>query len=194
MTARKTPTIDDALSARGQLNSGPLLVNANGGKTYESLNQSTVPRLPFNIKVWRNGREEIHGFTAAPVMDLGSVLLFMKGDEDAAAQGLLRVMQINLDDEDGVPQAWTPTMLEKPANAAENWQPKFRAPAEPHGDGKLHTMDQVGRWTDPDKGSSRRRWDYLMFQDEGVIVTAGVVLEILKDLMGEAAGLPTLGS
>src|ERR1700748_407042 len=193
-TTRQSHPIDDAKAIRGQSNTGPLLIHANEGKTYNSLNQATVPKVPFNIKVWRNGTEEIHGFTAAPVMDLGSVLLMMNGGEDAAGQALLRIMMVNLADDDRVPSSWQAPPIDRPSNAGSNWQPKFRAPAAPAGDGKLHTLDEAHRWTDPDKGSSRRRWSHLMFEDDGVIVTAEVVIEIIKDLMGSAAGLPTDGS
>ena len=194
-TRRQSHPIDDAKAAAGERDTGPRLFHAHeGAKTYESLNQATVPRVPFNIKVWRNGVEEVHGFTAAPVMDLGAVLLFMKGEDDSGAQGLLRMMMVNLADDDGVPAEWAPTMTTRPRNAGPNWQPKFRAPGEPAGDGALHPMSDAGLFTDPDKGSSRRRWSHLMFEDEGVIVTAGVIIEVIKDLMGQAAGLPTLGS
>jgi hypothetical protein len=192
--ARRT-TIDDAKAAAGQLNTGPRLVHAHeGAKTYTSLNQATVPRLPFNLEVFRNGSPEVHGFTAAPVMDLGSVLMFMRGHEDEMGQALLRLMLVNLVDDDGVPADWSVQMTERPKNAGADWQPKFRAPGPPAGDGRLHSMADAARYTDPNAGSSRRRWSHLMFEDDGVIVSAEVILEIMKDLMAQAAGLPTDGS
>jgi hypothetical protein len=190
-TTRQSHPIDDAKAVAGQQ---AREFHANGGKTYESINQATVQRLPFNIKVFRNGLPEIHGFTAAPVMDLGSVLLYLRGDEDSAGQAMLRLVTVNLDDSDGVPADWQPTMLPKPKSAGADWVPKFRAPGAPHGDGKLHTMDQAHRWTDRDAGSSRRRWNYLMFEDPGVVVTIEVLREVIEDLMAAAAGHPTDGS
>jgi hypothetical protein len=187
-TARRRG-IDQAKSNAGQTNTGPREFHANNGKTYDSLNQATVTRLPFNLRVFRNGEPEIHGFTAAPVMDLGSILLFTSGKDEDGGQALLRLMRVNLVDDDGVPADWRPTIIDRPANAGPNWQPKFRAP-----DGTLHPMGEAERWTDPQAGSSRRRWNILMFEDDGVTVSADVVTEIVKDLMAGAAGLPTVGS
>lgn len=166
----------------------------DGVKRYTSLNTATIPRVDFELEVFRSGEPEVHRFTATPVMDLGSVLMFLSKDDDAGGQAMLRLMRVNLADDDGVPARWEPTMLPRPGNAGPNWQAKFRAPKAPHGDGELHTMDEVHLWTDPVQGSSRRRWDSLMFEDEGVVVSAEVVMEIIKDLMGQAAGLPTSGS
>jgi hypothetical protein len=182
-TARQNHPVDDLKS-----------FHANGGKRYSSLNPATVDAMPFEIEVYRNGLPEVHGFIARPVMDFGSVLLMLKGNEADTGQALLRIMRMNLDDADGVSDAWQPTMLDKPTNAAGDWQPKFRAPAAPHGDGRLHPMADMGRWTDPQAGSSRRRWSHLMFEDDGVVVTMTVVFDILKDLTERAAGIPTDGS
>lgn len=187
---RQLHSIDDAKSLRGVVQS----FHANGGKRYSSIDPATVTPMPFEVEVFRSGQPEVHGFVARPVMDFGSVLLMLKGNEADTGQALLRIMRMNLDDADGVAETWQPTILDKPAKAPADWQPKFRAPAAPHGDGRLHPMGDMGRWTDPQAGSSRRRWAYLMFEDDGVVVSLQVVFDLLKDITEKAADLPTDGS
>ena len=187
--ARQSHPIDEAKALAGILS-----YHANGGKRYSSLNPATIKPMPFEIEVYRNNVPEVHGFTARPVMDFGSVLLFLKGNDSDSGQALLRIMRVNLADDDGVSESWQPTILDRPADADATWQPKFRAPAPPVGDGRLYTMDKIGRWTDPQAGSSRRRWTHLMFEDDGVVVTIQTVFDILKDITESAAGLPTDGS
>lgn len=190
---RQSHPVDDLKSARGQSTTGPSY-HANEGKVYESINPGTVKALPFNIMVYRNGVPEVHGFTARPVVDFGGALLAINGNDADAGQALLRMMRINLADDDGVSDTWSPVMTTRPADAPDNWVPKFRAPAAPWGDGRLYTMDKISDYADREKGSSRRRWNHLMFEDEGVVVSIQVVYDLLRDLTEAAAGVPTDGS
>jgi len=161
------------------------------GKRYHTRNPSQIPPEPFELEVWRNGKSEIHEFVARPQADAGATLMFTTSGEDGErkAQAVFRMMSRMLRDDDGVPAQWVPEPLPKPGNAGANWQPKFRGP-----DGKLYTMDKAPQFTEPAKGSSRRRWDHMMFEDDGVTVDIEVIGEILEDLVAVAAERPTVGS
>jgi hypothetical protein len=164
-------------------------------KRYHSVNPAELPTVEFELAVWRDGLEEIHHFTARPQTDAGAMIEFSRSSNDGErqARAVFRMMSKMLINTDGVPSQWVPTIVDKPKNAGADYQPKFRAPGAPAGDGKLHPMSEAGKWTDPAKGSSRRRWDNLMFEDQDITVDIGVVSEILTDLAGDAAGLPTNG-
>lgn len=161
------------------------------GKRYHSQNPSEIVPVPFELEVWRDGKSEIHEFVARPQADAGATLMFTSSGDDGErkAQAVFRMMSRMLRNDDGVPAQWVPEPLAKPGNAGANWQPKFRAP-----DGKLYTMDKTAQFTDPAKGSSRRRWDHMMFEDDGVTVDIEVIGSILEDLVEVAAGIPTVGS
>ncbi len=165
------------------------------GKRYYAANPEKLPITEFELVVWRDGVEETHEFKARPQADAGAMMQFSRSGEDgeAKAEAVFRMMSKMLMNTDGVPAQWSPRPVPKPKNAGPDYQPKFRAPSAPSGDGKLHPMSEAERWTDPARGSSRRRWDYLMFEDRDVTVDIGVVSEILEDLVGAAAGLPTNG-
>lgn len=160
------------------------------GKRYHAQNPAEIAKVPFELEVWRDGASEIHEFTARPQADAGSAMTFSLSGEDGErkARAVFRMMSKMLSNDDGVPSQWAPSVLPKPKNAGASYVPKFRGP-----DGKLYPMDQAGRFTDPAAGSSRRRWDYLMFEDADVTVDIGVISQILEDLIGEAADLPTSG-
>lgn len=165
------------------------------GKRYHAVNPETLSTVEFELAVWRDGVEEVHSFTARPQTDAGAVIEFSRSGDDGErkANAVFRMMSKMLINTDGVPVNWVPSIVPKPKNAGADYQPKFRAPGAPSGDGKLHPMTEAYRWTDPEKGSSRRRWDHLMFEDQDITVDLGVVSEILTDLTGEAAELPTNG-
>jgi hypothetical protein len=160
------------------------------GKRYRAVNPDEITPVPFELEVWRDGKSEIHEFTAKPQADAGSMTQFTAAgvDGERKAQVIFKMMSRQLVNNDGVPSQWTPQPLPRPRNAGDAYQVKFRGP-----DGKLHTMDKAELFTDPAKGSSRRRWDYLMFEDDGVTVDIGVISNILEDLIELVAERPTVG-
>lgn len=161
------------------------------GKRYSMVDPNTAKPTPFEIQLWRDGQAEVHEFTACPVTDIGAVMMFSSSGDDGEmkARALMRMMSRMLLNTDGVPAQWSPEPLAKPKNAGLNWQPKFRGP-----DGKLYPLSEQGQFTDPKVGSSRRRWDYLMFEDDGVAVDAGLLSEIVQDMIATAADRPTHAS
>ncbi len=147
--------------------------------------------VPFELEVLRYDEEEVHEFTAVRKVDTLLAARFMNLDEDQAGVMLRLVTKLigkTLDNSDGVPVQWSPTPLPKPKNAGARYEPKFRGP-----DGKLHPMDQAIKWTDYAAGSSRRRWEALV-ADEDVTAQLEALGGITKDLIAESTGLPTDGS
>lgn len=161
------------------------------GKRYTMLDPGSAITVPFEISLWRDGVEEVHEFSVRPVTDIGAVMMFTSSGDDGErkAQALMRMMSRMLVNTDGVPAQWSPTALPPPKNAGPRYQAKFRGP-----DGKLYPMSETAQFTDPAKGSSRRRWDYLMFEDDGVAVDASLLGQIVQDMIEVAANRPTPAS
>lgn len=157
------------------------------GKRYGQGTNKTIAPVPFELVLYRDSVEETHEFTAVPAIDMASVTkLVDQGDLAGKAQAIMRMMARLLINTDGVSASWAPTPLPRPKNAGPTYQVKFRGP-----DGKLYPLDRAGEFTDPAKGSSRRRWNYLMFEDEGVVVHMETLVEIMEDLVSAAADRPT---
>ncbi|HEY2101514.1 MAG TPA: hypothetical protein VGH72_33960 [Pseudonocardia sp.] len=164
------------------------------GKRYYAKRPDEIPNHPYEIVVYRGGVEEVHEFNAKPSADLGPMIAMYRNADDAIKMGesAIRLMLKQLDDSDGVSITWAPTIVPKPKNAGPDYEPKFRAPLAPHGDGRLHPMTDQDRWLDLDKGSSRRRWQHLMIEDDGVSIDAEVLMEIMSDVIEAAMdGRPT---
>jgi hypothetical protein len=154
------------------------------GKVYDIDEGDDSPIVPFNVAVRRRGVREVHSFQARPVADVGSALAFAAGGNEAhAAVKLLARMLV---DDDGVPSAWAFNPLPADAECAF---PSFVAP-----DGGRLPLDRAAEFTDIKAGSSRRRWNYLMYEDEDVVITAQVLVRIVQDMVEAAAGNPTAAS
>jgi hypothetical protein len=150
------------------------------GKRYHAKNPNAVPPVHFELVVWRDEQEEVHEFTARPIADAAALHAFaMSGDDlQTTAKTVFGLMSRMLVNNDGVPSGWIPRAVPKPKNAGASYEPKFRGP-----DGKLHPMDDAEYFTDPAKGSSRRRWDFMMYEDDNVTVDLDVIMEIMEDLI-----------
>lgn len=188
------------------VNYGPKLLVHNGRlrimprelKVYGA-NPKQAQRLeepyPFRLAGLRYDEEETHDLVAVRKPDTMMAIRFMNmGDDQGAELGRLCVKLISktLDNSDGVPAQWVATPLEKPKNAGPDWEPKFRAPGPPAGDGKLHPMTQRTKYEDFAAGSSRRRWEALLL-DNDFTVDIEVLVELVKDMVELTAGTPTDG-
>jgi hypothetical protein len=162
------------------------------GKRYGRLRAEPIALVDFELQAMREDstgepREEWHEFTARPQSDAGDLAALSATGDDGLAQmnivvKMIKKMVIN---SDGVPEQWQPTELTAPDPLPEDYEPKFRGP-----DGQLYPMDQAVKFTDPGVGSSRRRLMHLLFEDEAT-VDINDLSEMLKDMMGKAAGRPT---
>jgi hypothetical protein len=143
---------------------------------------------PFRVVGLRWDEEDPHEFTAVRKADALMAVRFMSLGEDEVAE-LLRLCTMligkTLDNTDGVPVQWHPEQLPKPADAGDDWEPKFRGP-----DGELHPMGEAEKFTDYAVGSSRRRWTALLVDNE-FTVEIEVLVDITKDLIALSTGNPT---
>lgn len=144
----------------------------------------------FQLTGLRWDDEETHDFTAVRKADALLAARFMGFTDDQAGE-LLRLCGLlvgkTLDNSDGVPVQWTPEPLPKPRNAGVRYEPKFRGP-----DGELYPMSHAEKFTEFSAGSSRRRWQALLADNE-FTCDMEVFVEIVKDLIEAGAGSPTSG-
>jgi hypothetical protein len=157
-------------------------------KRYRAVRPSEITPHVFELEVYRGDVPEVHTFTARPNTDLGPLIQLHGAIDDPMKMGqtALKVLVKQMDDSDGVPLAWEPTELPKPKNAGHSYEPKFRGP-----DGKLHSMAERGKFLAFQAGSSRRRWQYLLLEDDGISIDAPVLMAIMSDLIQAATGRPT---
>jgi hypothetical protein len=144
----------------------------------------------FRLAGLRYDEVETHEFAVTRKADTVLALRFMGIDDDQVgelAPLVVRLIAKSLDNTDGVPVQWSPIALDKPKNAGEDWEPKFRGP-----DGKLHPMSQAGKFEEFAAGSSRRRWELLLL-DSQFTVELETLVEITKDLIERTTGTPTAG-
>lgn len=78
---------------------------------------------------------------------------------------------------------------ETPEKAAHLDEPVFRAPCGLE-KGKLLPMSRVGEFLAPEAGSSRRRWDALL-EDDDIAVEAADLMAVFEWCVGVASGRPT---
>jgi hypothetical protein len=162
------------------------------GKRYGKLRAEPIPLVDFELQAMReNGagepQEEWHEFTARPQSDAGDLAALSATGDDGLAQMnvVVRMIKKMVINSDGVPEQWQPTELNAPDPLPEDYEPKFRGP-----DGNIYPMDQAVKFTEPHKGSSRRRLMHLLYEDEAT-VDINDLSEMLKDMMGKASGRPT---
>lgn len=146
-------------------------------------------RKPFDFWVMRDDEPEKHSFQARVVTDIASLMVVVSaGDRDSAKAmvGVGRIISKMLDNKDGTPARWVPSQLPPPDGAGEDYQPRFRGP-----DGELYTMDHVDRFERFEAGSSRRRWLYLMLEDDEIVVEAKDLMRLMEWLVALASDRPT---
>ena len=154
-------------------------------KRYRARRPSEIPAHPFELEVYRGDTPEVHTFIARPKTDLGPLIQLNSMMNDPMRMGAkaLQVIARMMDDSDGTPADWAPVTAPKPRNAGESYEPKFRGP-----DGRLHPMDKQATFLDIEAGSSRRRWQHIILEDDGVSVDIEVLMEIMTDLIEAATG------
>jgi hypothetical protein len=93
-------------------------------------------------------------------------------------------------EDDGSLVPWPTTPADVPA--AQVYEPAYRGP-----DGKIYLLSDEGTlkgFLAVEAGSSRRRWNYLMEQDETAVIDAEDLADIGKWIIGLAANRPTAPS
>lgn len=130
-------------------------------------------------------------FGIIPSASAGEVRMIISaartGSGDAVL-GMVRLLSKQMDDRDGeVRRAWKVKALKQDEH--DDRPPSYRGP-----DGNIYPFsdeDQLAEWGDQKLWSSRRRWDYLMNEDDNAIVEMSDLEAISEWAMGLAADRPT---
>jgi len=161
----------------------------------KSFGQQHAPSTPvhreqFSFWFMRDDEPEEHVFQARVVTDIGGLLAALKAaktdNTGKAVQAAAMIISRMLDNKDGTPARWEPVLTSRPDDATEDWQPQFQGP-----DGNHHGVDQLEKFTRFEAGSSRRRWLYLIEEDDEVVVQGEDLMTVMEWLVKLAAGRPT---
>lgn len=145
-----------------------------------------VAREPFSITVMRDEEPITYEFRARVMTDvtgLASVLTLGDKHAEKAIGGVMRIIAKMLDNKDGVPANWKPEVLPEPDGAPEDFVPQFRNP-----DGTLEdfTPENTEKYTAFEAGSSKRRWLYLVEEDDEATIDEGQLMKLFGWLMSLA--------
>lgn len=155
--------------------------------------KAPIPREPFEFEFTRDDEPEVHEFLARAVTDTSTLVMMLstvrKRPEEAMG-AVVRMVGKMLDNRDGTPTSWEPKPW-KPARqddevAEEPTEALFTGP-----DGDPINQQRVDELQKFENGSSRKRWLYLMQEDDEVIVDATALTKLFEWLVGLAAGRPT---
>lgn len=177
-------------------------------KTYGG-NETAPEPFQFGLVVQRDDVPETHEFTARPRVGAGDILRMLLVDEDkpeAQLEGIARTVAKSISDKDGeVPSKWKAEELKRPEAAPQDqwelahgqvrdtpdYQPSYRGP-----DGNIYPFSDkatMARWMDKARWTSRRRWLYLLLEDDEAFVKLSTLMEISKDFIAASTGHPTAG-
>lgn len=141
-----------------------------------------------------DGTEHVHTFRARPNVSaavLISVMDSLTANPEQSLGRMQRLITRSLDNKDGVPAQWQPTQLDTPdTNGNADPVPEsYRGP-----DGAIHAFAEASTLEGllaVDAGSSRRRWEALLSEDNQEIVLIEDIVEIGEWLIATAIGRPT---
>jgi hypothetical protein len=146
---------------------------------------------PFDFTILRDDEPETHSFQARKVSDMATLMVTLTNTEkhpERAMGGLMLMIAKMLYNKDGVPARWTPDVLPPPEDDPDA-EPKMRDPLT--GDLIPASPENIDRFTKFDAGSSRRRWLYLMQEDDEAVVQQDDLMELFRWLVALAANRPT---
>lgn len=151
-------------------------------------------RKPFVFRYFRDEEVESQRFNLInKPLDMGTANRLMKrvgADEDEKAlPEIIGIVAKHMDDKDGTPVNWDPNKSILSPKKGDPDTVRFRGP-----DGKIYPMEHADSFLADDKGSSRKRWLYLMNEDEGAAVTDSALKALLDYVVEIAAQRPTRAS
>ena len=160
-------------------------------------NRAASKRVPFKLAAYRSDDEQVtFDFNARPRATSVEMLNLIKATSDSDGDGgvgeIMRLMTKIMDNKDGVPDGWKPTQLEitdVPEPEVGKRVPSYRGP-----DGVIYPLsdeEKLAGFLKLEAGSSKRRWKYLMFEDDELLVEAETIIEAANYLISEAADRPT---
>jgi hypothetical protein len=193
------------------------------GKKRFSDRPTGTKQVEFEIDFWDGDKATPHSFLAYPAIDTFAIARINKlsANERTAVEALGQVkdaIRTLLDDSDGTPLDWSPTVLPREAHVPsaelatwpsiddepESGMGSFHSivgglddedEAEPQfvaPDSTVHPWSEASKYTAFEAGSSRRRWVELMDGDNDLRVEAKTVTKAWQWLISEAAERPTV--
>jgi hypothetical protein len=145
----------------------------------------------FDFTILRDDEPETHHFQARVVSDVATLMVTLTNTEkhpERSMSGLMLMIAKMLYNKDGVPARWTPEPLPAPEDDPDA-EPMIRDPL--NGELIPASAENINRLTAFEAGSSRRRWLYLMNEDDEAIVQQDDLMELFRWLVGLAAKRPT---
>jgi hypothetical protein len=187
----------------------------------------TSKRVQFEVDFWNGSRSETHQFNAYPALDAFAIATINKlaANERTGVESLIKVkdnIRSLLDDNDGTPLDWEPTVLPREAHVTtaelavwpavtDEYLPEESGFSSRHTivgglddedevpeaqflapDGTVHPLRDADKFLAVEAGSSRRRWVELMDGDNDLIVEAKTIMKLWQWLVKESADRPTV--
>lgn len=185
-------------------------------KQFGRKTRRAAPREKFDLTVLRGDEPETHRFQIVAVLDAGglsSVMVTTRKDQEMALPATIQVIRKMLDNTDGTPSGWEPNMRSRRSILSQETPAEVVWPsnqgdleAEPEEDptldetvfrapfglekGQLLPASRVGEFLAPEAGSSRRRWDALLADDD-ISIEAPDLMAIFEWCVGTASQRPT---
>jgi hypothetical protein len=146
---------------------------------------------PITVSYIRGGEIEVQTFNIiVKPIDMGTAFRLMLAgavNDATALPSMIRLIGQYMVNHDGVSATWEYKPLAPKPDEPEI--SRFRAP-----NGKFLPVEKAEQFTDPAKGSSRRRWLHLMNVDEDAEIQQETITDLLKYLTEVAANRPTPAS
>lgn len=134
--------------------------------------------------------------------DIAGIMQAMNGDGSESIPRLLKLLRKVMDDKDGlVKSGWSPVKLDPPKLPTPQAPPGEPAP-EPEApeaayrgpDGEIYPFsdqEKLASWADQSTWTSRRRWRYLLEEDDDAVIEMEDLMEITEWIIGLATDRPT---
>lgn len=170
----------------------------------------------FGLEFYRDDTPVPHFFKAYPQMDAGSLNYTLSASHrpERAVEGMVRSIKKMLADDDGTPLAYRPKPYVPPEPDAEpdaTDAPDAEVPDPQEDDaqraveddeldgdtlyvgpdGEPHPAEEISKALAFEAGSSRRRFAYLMDEDEDLTLEVDQLQKVYQMLVGKAANRPT---
>ncbi len=143
----------------------------------------------FGLEFYRADEPEVHEFKAYPVLDAGSLNFTLSATRkpERAVEGIVRsIRKMLADDDEARERVHAEDTNELDLDELEDDDTLYTGP-----DGEPILGDAVREALKMENGSSRRRFDFLMDEDEDLTLEADQLQTAYQKLVSRAADRPT---
>lgn len=164
-------------------------------------NKSTAKpaiRQPFELK-YINGDDEVDSFHGSLAVrtdgaQLSAMFTLVSKGDPALIGAMTRMLAKQMDNRDGIVKAsWKLEQLPKPvdldADEEAEWEPQYRGP-----DGVIYPVSDtvtLAKWEDQANWTTKRRWLYLMTENDDAIVDLEDLMDVVEYVIELATDRPT---